>query len=470
MKQRLFVFVLALCLGSFGLFAQAAAPAAGPAPAEQRAAQPGSPSADQAAAGSEDEFFGSADVQAKAGAAEKQNVADVVEKEHVGLSGQLQAMSTYNVSRTVVEGTGNLSDNSLSSIVGGDFLVDIRLQKGFKAFLDLNVGFVPGGTPVQHTFTQVFPPGSLVVFENQETALLIKEVFVDFNIANTAYFRAGKQVLKWGTGYFWNPTDLINIEHRSFTNTSALLQGVFGLRSDVVFSPAWHLYTFLNLNGVNSGATDAAFAARSEFLVGSTEFGVSSWLKYGKPVVFGADLSTPLFWSLNLTSEASFSWGDVQPKFDALRGPYDVRDQPVVKIDVGLSRTFDAFDIQDRVSANVEFFYNNVGYSQNMLLLPGFLPLPSVSPGYYQPNFYGQYYAAAFVTIGSFGLNNMSLTLSGLANLSDQSGTALTGLSYAPVNNFTLSLQLGANLGASNLEYTISGTQFFGILTATVAF
>ena len=64
------------------------------------------------------------------------------------------------------------------------------------------------------------------------------------------YFRAGKQVLKWGTGYFWNPTDLINIEHRSFTNTNALLHGVFGLRSDVVFSPNWHLYTFLNLNGV----------------------------------------------------------------------------------------------------------------------------------------------------------------------------------------------------------------------------
>jgi hypothetical protein len=391
----------------------------------------------------------------------------VVEKEHVGLSGQLQAMSSYTVSRSFVNGTGDLSTNGFSNLVGGDFLVDIRLQKGFKAFLDLNLGFIPGGTPVTHNFL-VLPPsfaaGPLVAMENQDTALLIKEVFVDFNIANTAYFRAGKQVLKWGTGYFWNPTDLINIEHRSFTNTSVLLQGVFGLRSDVVFSSNWHLYTFLNLNGVNSGATDAAFAARSEFLVGSTEFGVSSWLKYGKPVVFGADLSTPLFWSLNLTSEASFSWGDIQPKFDAVSGPFDVRDQLVAKIDVGLSRSFDAFDVQDRVNVNVEFFYNNVGYSQNMLQVPGFVPT------YYQSNYYGQYYAAAFVSVGSFGLNNMSLTLSGLANLSDQSGTALAGLSYAPVNNFTLSLQAGANLGSANREYTVSGSQFFGILGATVNF
>ena len=463
MKQRLFVCLLAVCLGTTGLLAQAAAPAADQPAADQPAAnQPAAGSA--TAGGSEDEFFGSADVQAKPGAAEKQNVADAVEKDHVGLSGQLQAQSTYSVSRKISEGTGSLADNSLSNIVGGDFLVDIRLQKGFKAFLDLNLAFIPGGTPTLHNFvTPLATPFPLT--ENQDTALLIKEVFVDFNIANTAYFRAGKQVLKWGTGYFWNPTDLINIEHRSFTNTTALLQGVFGLRSDVVFSSNWHLYTFLNLNGVDSGATDAAFAARSEFLVGSTEFGISSWLKYGKPIVFGADLSTPLFWSLNLTSEASFSWGDIQNRLDPSTFiPYAVVDQPVVKIDVGLSRTFDALDVQDRINASIEFFYNNVGYSQNMLAVLGFLP------SYYQANYYGQYYAAAFVTINSFGLNNMSLTLSGLANLSDQSGTALAGLSYAPVNNFTLSLQLGANLGAANREYTVSGSQFFGILGATVAF
>jgi hypothetical protein len=452
MKKRLFVVALAVCLGGFGLFAQSA---------DQGVA----PAASTPAVGSEEEFFGTADVEAKQGAAEKQNVADIVEKDHVGLSGQLQAQSTYSVGRSFVQGSGDLSDNSLSNIVGGDFLVDIRLQKGFKAFLDLNLAFIPGGTPVTHSATMLVPvPGPLVFMENQDTALLIMEVFIDFNIANTAYFRAGKQVLKWGTGYFWNPTDLINIEHRSFTNTSALLQGVFGLRSDVVFSPNWHLYTFLNLNGIEADATDAAFAARSEFLVGSVEFAVSSWLRYGKPVVFGADLTMPLFWSLNLTSEASFSWGDVQPKYSLSTGPYNLDNQLVAKVDVGLSRSFDAFDISNRVNVSIEAFYNSAGYSQDMLQVPGFVPT------YFQSGSYGQFYGAAFVTINSFGLNNMSLTVSGLANFSDLSGTALVGLSYAPVNNFTLSLQVGSNLGAANREYTLSGSQFFAIFGATVAF
>lgn len=457
MRKRLAVFALVVCLGTTGLFAQSA----------------GDSSSPSAPAGSEDEFFGSTDVEAKQGTAEKQNVADAVEKEHVGLSGQLQAMSTYSVGRSFVQGSGNLADNTLSNIVGGDFLVDIRLQKGFKAFLDLNLGFVPGGIPTTHNATQiqpVFPFSAPLTFvENQDTALLIKEVFVDFNFANTAYFRVGKQVLKWGTGYFWNPTDLINIEHRSFTNSTALLQGVFGLRSDVVFSPAWHLYTFLNLNGVQADATDAAFAARSEFLVGSTEFAVSSWLKWGKLPVFGADLSTPLFWSMNLTSEASFSWGDNQDKLDAVSGPYSVRDQLVAKVDVGLSRSFDAFDVQDRVMVNVEFFYNSDGYGRNMLQVPGFY-VPGSTTSYFQSGYYGQYYGAMFVTISDFGSTNMTLSLSGLVNFSDLSGTALAGLSYSPVNNFTLSLQLGSNLGESNREYTISNNQFFAILGATVAF
>ena len=130
------------------------------------------------------------------------------------------------------------------------------------------------------------------------------------------HFRAGKQVLQWGTGYFWNPTDLINVAHKSFTNLNALLDGVFGLRTDVTFSQAFHLYTFINLNGVTD-LTDVAYAARTEFLAGKVEFGFSGWYEYDKIPVFGTDITTPLFWELNLTGEASLSYGDNAQKIDA---------------------------------------------------------------------------------------------------------------------------------------------------------
>ena len=448
-----------------------------------------------ASSGSEDDFFGSSQVEAPKGTAETAGAAAAVESEHVGLSGQLQAMSTYNVARTVLQGTGSLADNTMSNLVGGDFLVDMRLTKGFKAFMDLNVGYVPGGTPTVIDFQTLPGLSPMPLLQYQTTALLIKEVFIDFNIANTVYFRAGKQVLKWGVGYFWQPTDLINIEHETFTNLTALLEGVFGVRADVVFAPWWHLYTFTNLNSVaTNDIWDTAFAARSEFLAGSTEFAVSSWVKSGKIPVFGADLSTPLpldWWAkdghtLNLTAEGTVSYGDNTARLDPVTGPYAVSNQLVGKVDVGLSRTFDALNVSDRVMVELEFFWNSDGYSQNMLnpatypVLGANGPVTFLEGGYLQTGYYGQYYGAAFITINDFGTTNMTLTLSGLMNFSDQSGTVLAGWSWSPVNDFTLSVQLGGYLGGVNREYTIGfnpttfaltpGNQLFGILTATVNF
>lgn len=451
-------------------------------------------SSSQAATGgsSEDDFFGSGEVEAKPGTAEKQNAAEAieVEKEKLGFSGQLQAFSDYTITRDYLRGSTGVSDNTFANSVMADFLVDARLPKSFRMFMDLNINYVPTGVQVPITFAVISPPspppGTLTVLQNQTTLLDIKEVFVDFNFANTVYFRAGKQVLQWGTGYFWNPTDLINIAHKSFTNLNALLDGVFGLRADVVFSPNFHLYTFTNLNEVQD-ITTVAYAARTEFLAGKVEFGFSGWYQYNKIPVFGTDITTPLFWQLNLTGEASVSWGDNQQKYDSSGTAYSVDNQLVPKVDVGLSRSFDAFDVQDRITVMAEFFWNSDGYNQNMFetLSPVPVGSPPVSPlqnfeaGYYHAGYYGQYYGALFITINSFFLSNLTLSLDGLANFSDQSAIAIVGLAYAPISNFTLQLQVGANVGADNREYTISvnptsgavtNNQLFAILSATVNF
>ena len=428
-------------------------------------------------------------MEAKQGAAEKPNAGKIIEKERLGFSGQLQTFSSYTMTRDFVQGTAPIGNNTFANTIMGDFLVDARLQRGFRMFMDLNIDYVPTGVAVPVDFL-VLPPslaaGQMTVLQTQTTLLAIKEVFVDFNFGNTVYFRAGKQVLQWGTGYFWNPTDLINISHKSFTNLNALLEGVFGLRSDVTFSPNFHLYTFINLNGVQD-LTNIAYAARTEFLVGLVEFGFSGWYEYNKVPVFGTDISMPLFWSLNLTGEASLSYGDNQQKLDANGVPYPVGNQVVPKVDVGLSRTFDAFNVQDRITVMAEFFWNSDGYDQNMfqtlspappsLGVPS--PLQTFETGYYHAGYYGQYYGALFISINSFGLSNMTLSLNGLFNFSDQSAIALVGLSYAPVSNFTLQLQLGSYLGDSNREYTVgvnpstgalSSNMFFAILSAQVNF
>ncbi len=447
----------------------------GAAVAAQTPAQPpGQPPAGEAGAGSgsEDDFFSSPDVEVKPGVAENKALQEEIDRQRTGLSGVIEARSGYTVTRGFAAGTRDLADNPLSGSVSGDFLIDVRLKPGYRAFLDLNIGYLTTGTQVTHVFS-VLPAGTpLIVTEEENTLIGLKEAFVDFNFANAVYFRAGKQVLQWGTGYFWNPTDLINIEHKAFANLDAFREGVFGLRTDVVFARELRLYTFLNADGIEN-ATQAAFAARAEALAGSVELGASGWFKGGRIPVFGADISAPLPWSLNMTGEASFAWGDNQAKMRTDGSVYEVSDELVVKSSVGLSRTFDAWDVSDRIGVTTELFYNGSGYGDNMFRELGAIDRARFFAGYYHLGYYGRYYAAAFVTVSKFLVSDMTLGLSGIANFSDRSGIALVSLSLSPVDNFTLSLQVSSYLGPDNSEYTASYDAASGgfvnnLVTATV--
>ncbi len=483
MKRVAWIICAVLLIGP-GLWAQTAA---SPADGTQGAAGQGSAAAGSAQAGAppadsgEGDFFGSGEVEAKQGAAEKKNVAEEIESEKLGFSGQLQSLSSYSMTRNFIQGNTGFSDNTFANTMMGDFLVDARLPRNFRMFMDLNINYVPTGVAVPVTFAGVpYPlPPVVTLYQTQTTLLDIKEVFVDFNFANNAvHFRAGKQVLQWGTGYFWNPTDLINIAHKSFTNLNALLDGTFGLRTDVTFSNNFHLYTFINLNGVTD-VTNIAYAARTEFLAGTVEFGFSGWYQYNKVPVFGADITTPLFWELNMTGEASLSYGDNVQKLDANGNSYTVSNQLVPKVDIGLSRTFDVLNVQDRLTVMAEFFWNSDGYDQNMFQSLGSASLANFLGSYYHAGYYGQYYGALFVSIADFGLPNMTLSVNGLMDFSDSSAIALVGLADSPVSNFTLQLQVGSFLGPNIAEYTatynattgaLAGNMFLVILSAQVNF
>ncbi len=425
-----------------------------------------------AGSGSEDDFFSSPEVEVKPGAAENRSLQEEIDKQRTGLSGVIEALSGYTVTRSFAAGTRDLQDNPLSGSVSGDFLIDVRLKPGYRAFFDLNIGYLTTGTHVAHNFT-VQPAGTpLIVTEEENTLIGLKEAFVDFNVANVVRFRAGKQVLQWGTGYFWNPTDLINIENKAFANLDAFREGVFGLRCDVVFARELRLYTFLNANGIED-ATEAAFAARAEALAGRVELGASGWFKGGRIPVFGADISAPLPWSLNLTGEASFAQGDNQAKMHTDGSVYEVSRDLVFKSSVGLSRTFDAWDVADRIGVTTEFFYNGSGYEDNMLQELNEINRARFFGGYYHLGYYGKYYAAAFVTVNKFLVSDMTLGLSGIANFSDMSGIALVSLSLSPVDNFTLSLQASSYFGPDNSEYTArydatSGGFVNNLATATI--
>lgn len=421
---------------------------------------------------SEDEFFSSSDVEAEEGAAEVENMEEAVDRESVSLSGELSATGSYGLTREFVEGLTGIDDNSMNYYLTGDFLLDVRLRKGFRAFLDLNIGYSNIGMSVIHQYNlmnpvfaygdlvdpdnKTIPPGSLFLLsEDQDMLIGIKELFVDLNIANTVYFRIGKQVLQWGRGYLWNPTDLVNIERRSFMDMDALRDGVFGMRLDFIFCRNFQIYTFFQFQGAES-VTDIAMAGKLEFLIGSVEMGLSAWYQDQKLPVFGFDISAPLFLDIDFRGELALSWGDNRDKMDAAGNVYSVRDQLVPKFSVGLSRGFTIDSVDNKLVLNGEFYYNHTGYDVNMFEVLDATHRAAFLAGYYESGNYGRFYGALFVTINEFFIDEMAFTLSGIGNFSDLSFTAMADLSYAPVSNFTISFRLMACLGQNLREYTIS--------------
>ena len=168
------------------------------------------------------------------------------EKKTVDFSGEITASSDYMLSRDKDE-----KDNSLSSSVYANFFIDARLKRGTKYFANLEL--------LNNSQT-----------ENSDFLFSFKESFIDFNIKNAVYFRTGKQVLQWGRCYLWNPSDVINIEKKSFIKELGYREGTYGVKIHMPFGTKYNMYSFIDTKDAND-TDELGLALKYEFIVRKTE-------------------------------------------------------------------------------------------------------------------------------------------------------------------------------------------------------
>jgi hypothetical protein len=418
----------------------------------------------------EDPFSDSSDIVVPKEKVESDDVTKALDTESVTLTGEIMGQFGYNFTRDFLTSSNpDFDSNVYSALLSADLLLDVRLSKGFKAFADLGVGYLPQGISVTHTFTDTaFPPNEYTFFEDTDLALILKEFFLDMNIAGTVYFRLGKQVLVWGRGYFWNPTDLLNRDKKNFADLEARREGIYGLKVQVPFGTALTLYGFMDATATEN-PSDFAFAGKAEFLVGNVEMGLSAWGKNNKVPVFGFDISTSLF-DFDVWGEASLSYGDNGTYMRTDGSTYTFSDQLVTRVCVGARTYLDFLDVPDRIMLLGEFYYNQTGYDQNMFDKLDAAHLTLFLADYYMQNNYGQFYGAFFFSLTRFIVSDMTLNIKALGNFSDLSFEVFTGVSYSPVYNFTMSFDLVGFIGAENMEYTYNGNVFGGLLTLSMTF
>lgn len=144
----------------------------------------------------------------------------------------------------------------------------------------------------------------------------LKELFTDFSVADTAFFRFGVHTVSWGAGYFFSPvSDMINTSPIDPEHPTEQVNGSLNLRTQIVFPDTvnclW-LYAIpsTNFNGASAASylRDTALAAKYDFLLGNWEIGTGAFWKYeNAPKVMST--FTGSIKKLNIFGEAVYQYG-----------------------------------------------------------------------------------------------------------------------------------------------------------------
>ncbi len=419
----------------------------------------------------EDELFSDSETITKEEDIVKEDVGAELTRKKIGFSGDIRTSTTYNGYDSSKDWTKELLKDEpveLENIMSANFLVDIRLQKGIKGFLNAGIDYTPA----------VMDPETTTV-KKDITNYQINEFFLDTNVNNKIYFRTGKQVLKWGTGYFWNPTDLINIDRKTFLDMDKVTEGTFGEKIQIPFGVKRNIYFFIGGNEA-AKVSDISLAGKYEWLIGETEMSISAWGKGEHKPVYGYDFTSRVG-DVSIRGEVSVAPGDNPEQlildYDTLK--QTAGDEWVPQASLGFTKSFDNGNYKDRISLTGEFYYNGNGYEKNIFSRIAQIDNEENRKSikaeyigkYYKPYMNSKYYFAFFTSVYKFIKPELTLNINGITNLVDDSSSLTTGLSYTPaLTDLTLECSITGFIGDENTEATYSGKGYLLTLKSQILF
>jgi hypothetical protein len=242
-----------------------------------------------------------------------------------------------------------------------------------------------------------------------------------------------------------------------------------------------NLYDFIDTgNAMDAGYTANAF--KIEYLIGNLEVALSAWSKKGHTPVWGADFSTRIL-GVDTLGEVSVAEHGQQPRMLVQDGqliidPYGgATYAPSASLDI--SKGFTVGEFKDRLTFNLEGYYNRTGYDNNILadstvyayaqpiiMNQSIMPL-TITQGtprdfirqnnLYSANYFSRTYLAMFTTFNRFILTDMTLSINYIRNMVDASSQGSLGLNYIQLNGFKLGCLAIYNFGNSESEYAWSG-------------
>ncbi len=325
------------------------------------------------------------------------------------------------------------------------------------------------------------------------------ELFADYVWKDALFFRFGKHTIKWGTGYFFSPADVLNLTAVDAEDPTAEREGPVSLRILYPFGITGNAYFYAI---TNSGAEplDVAIAPKVEFAIGNGELGLGGYYQRTlAPRLVGLYSGTA--GEFDLFGEAVMLHGSdrvfVRPSRDQSAAEEDPEDDVEIVLDT--YQVDDAFFVDATAGFRYlkeweggtslavigQYFWNGEGYDTTV---PGLLPAATrlfLNPGENglviddadaQPEGYedppdltvsdlanwGRHYAGLTVALSSILDSNVGVTAFGLVNMSDWSGIITPAVSYRFLERFSISASARFTFGRQDDEFTDPAAQFSG--------
>lgn len=301
----------------------------------------------------------------------------------------------------------------------------------------------------------------------------LKELFTDFSLKDTAFFRFGIHTVTWGTGYFFSPvSDMINTSSIDPEHPEKQVDGALNLRTQIVFPNSQNclwFYVIPSTNFTNQTAEsymrETALAGKFDLLIGNWEFGLGGYYKY-QSAPKAMLTATGSLKKLSFYGEFVYSYGSTQ---EWGRNPEWDNKTNIIQATAGISYYWKepmiTFAAQYYFNGNTKDIpYNYIISGHNVAAMLNFGKL-----------FNNKDFTLSIFAIGNFGrveITDQEMTAYRAYGVTDETLNAMTGTSltttamfyYSPVkelkvglgpsltfkdfkNNPTLSLKLSANFG-----------------------
>lgn len=330
-------------------------------------------------------------------------------------------------------------------------------------------------------------------------AIDVFELFADYVWTDRLFFRFGKHTIRWGTGYFFSPADVLNLTAVDAEDPTAEREGPVSLRVQYPFGLTGNLYLYTI---VNSGAEplDVAVAPKVEFAVGDGELAFGGYYQrtlapriislysasIGDVDVFGE--AVVLYGSDRVfvapSRDQSAAEEDPEDDLDLVLNTYEDPDALYAQFTAGC-RYLKEWEDKLSLALIGQYFFNGEGYADD---IEGLLPAAArllanpaenglqIDDAEQQPDGYedppdltfgdvtnwGRHYAGLTVSLSGILGSNFGVTAFGLVNMSDWSGIVTPAISYSFLDRFAISASARFTVGEEDDEFTDPGALIGG--------